>query len=404
MKVAIVHDWCVTYGGAERVLERIIDMYPEADVFTLIDKVPQEQRGFLRGKTPATSFMQRIPGIERHYRKLLALMPHAIEQFDLAKYDLILSSHYGVAKGVITAPRQTHVCYCNSPMRYAWDMQHSALAEAGLDKGLKSILARWQLHHIRQWDARCANNVDLFIANSNFIADRIWRSYRRNSVVVYPPVDVGAFSLNAEKEDYFVSVGRLVAYKKIDILVDAFREMPDKRLVIVGEGPEMDALRRNAPPNVDFRGRQSFSEMRNIVANARALLFPAYEDFGIVPLEAQASGTPVIAYGRGGSLETVVPVLGGEVTDLDLDLDPTTRTRSPTGLFFYEQSSASVRDAIARFDRIPTGILSAENCRKHALKFNGERFDEQFKAAVNQALVACKRSPQTLDAIPHFGG
>lgn len=399
MRVAIVHDWCVTYGGAERVLERIIDMFPSADVFSLIDKVPIEQRNFLRGKTPQTSFLQKIPGIERHYRKLLALMPHAIEQFDLAKYDLIISSHYSVAKGVITAPRQKHVCYCHSPMRYAWDMQHSALADSGLNRGLKGMLARWQLHHIRQWDERTANNVDLFVANSKFVADRIWRCYRRESIVIAPPVDVGAFAFNATKGDYYLSVGRIVPYKKIDILVDAFREMPDKRLIVVGDGPQLDALRSAAPANVSFLGRQPFSEMRDLVAGARALLFPAYEDFGIVPLEAQATGTPVIAFGSGGSLETVVPV----VDPADASLDTPMATSKPTGLYFYEQSSAAVRAAVVKFEQLPEGLLLAANCREHALAFNCDRFDVQFREAIDQGLKSGRPSTQTRGGILHHG-
>jgi glycosyltransferase involved in cell wall biosynthesis len=399
VKVAIVHDWCVTYGGAERVLERIIDLFPTADLFSLIDKVPLAQRHFMRGKIPTTSFLQKIPGIERHYRKLLALMPHAIEQFDLAKYDLIISSHYSVAKGVITAPRQIHVCYCHSPMRYAWDMQHSALADSGLDKGIKGVLARWQLHHIRQWDARTANNVDLFIANSNFVADRIWRCYRRESVVIPPPVDVGAFSLKTDKSDYYVSVGRIVPYKKIDILVDAFRGMPDKRLIVVGDGPLLESLRRGSPSNVSFLGRQPFSEMRDMVANARALLFPAYEDFGIVPLEAQASGTPVIAFGSGGALETVVSATHPQ----DTDASDTRPKLPPTGLYFYEQSSSAVRDAILRFEQLPADLLNANHCRAHALAFNCERFDEQFRTAIERGLTEGRPSRPTRAAVHHCG-
>ena len=382
MKIAVVHDWCVTYGGAERVLERILDMYPEADLFSLIDKVPQGQREFMRGKQPHTTFLQKIPNIEKHYRKLLGLMPYAIEQFDLSGYDLIISSHYSVAKGVITGPRQTHVCYCHSPMRYAWDMQHSALADARLDKGLKSIVARWQLHHLRQWDARCANNVDAFIANSAFVSDRIWRCYRRESTVIPPPVDVAAFALQTKKNDYYISVGRLVPYKKVDLLLEAFRQLPDKKLVVVGDGPELSALRAKAPSNVELLGRQPFAAMCGLVAGARALLFPAYEDFGIVPLEAQAAGTPVLAFGSGGSLETVVGYRGGQVQSGSGERD----ARAPTGLFFYEQSATAVREAINTFEQLPAGTITPENCREHALAFNGERFDVEFRSLVEKAL------------------
>ncbi len=382
MKVAVVHDWCVTYGGAERVLERILDMYPEADLFSLIDKVPDGQREFMRGKQPQTTFFQKIPNIEKHYRKLLALMPHAVEQFDLSGYDLIISSHYSVAKGVITGPRQTHVCYCHSPMRYAWDMQHSALADAGLNRGLKSILARWQLHHLRQWDARCANNVDVFIANSSFVSDRIWRCYRRQSTVIPPPVDVASFALQSEKDDYYISVGRLVTYKKVDLLLEAFRQLPEKKLIVVGDGPELTALRAKAPSNVELLGRQPFAAMCELVARARALVFAAYEDFGIVPLEAQAAGTPVIAFGSGGSLETVV----GYGSPQEHSGSSERGVRPPTGLFFYQQSVNSVRDAINRFEQLPAGTITPENCREHALAFNGERFDVEFRSRVEAAL------------------
>ena len=382
MKVAVIHDWCVTYGGAERVLERILDMYPEADLYSLIDKVPPSQREFLRGKQPRTTFFQKIPKIEKHYRKLLGLMPHAIEQFDLSAYDLIISSHYSVAKGVITGPRQTHVCYCHSPMRYAWDMQHSALADAGLDKGLKSIVARWQLHRIRQWDARSANNVDAFIANSAFVSDRIWRCYRRESTVIPPPVDVAAFALQTSKDDYYISVGRLVPYKKVDLLLEAFRQLPDKKLVVVGDGPDLSALRAMAPSNVELLGRQPFAAMCDRVARARALLFPAYEDFGIVPLEAQAAGTPVLAFGSGGSLETVVGYRADQANSESGVRD----ARAPTGLFFYEQSASAIREAINTFEQLPAGTITAENCREHALAFNGERFDVDFRALVDAAL------------------
>jgi glycosyltransferase involved in cell wall biosynthesis len=371
MRIAIVHEWCVTYGGAERVLERLLDLYPDAEVFTLIDKVPLEQRGFLRGKTPRTTFFQRIPRIERHYRKLLALMPYAMEQFDLSVYDLILSSHYSVAKGVITGPRQLHICYCHSPMRYAWDMQHSALTEEGLNTGLKGLLARVQLHRIRQWDARTANNVDFFIANSKFIADRIWRCYRRESTVIPPPVDVGAFQPSDMREDFYLSVGRLVPYKKIDLMIEAFRRMPDRKLVVVGSGPELDRLRALAPANVQMLGRREFAEVIQLMGRARALIFAAYEDFGIVPLETQACGTPVLAYGAAGSLETVI---GRDDSE----------GRPATGHFFYEQSAQAIERAVGEFEALPATTFTREQCRQHALAFSPEIFAERIRRYVNE--------------------
>ena len=229
MKVAIIHDWCVVYGGAERVLEHIIDCYPEADIFSLIDVAPEDQRGFLRGKKPRTSFLQKIPFIDRLYRKLIFLMPLAIEQFNLSEYDLIISSSYCVSKGVLSGPNQVHVCYCHSPMRYTWDHYHEYLKELNLQSGPVSWFARWQLHRIRTWDVRSSNTVDRFIANSSFVQARIEKFYRRKSSLVFPPVDTSLFKLQSKKEDFYVTAGRFVPFKRLDLAVDAFSAMPDQK-------------------------------------------------------------------------------------------------------------------------------------------------------------------------------
>ena len=225
MKVAVIQDWLVIYGGAERVLEHILDMYPQADLFSLIDFVPEEQRHFLRGRTPQTSFLQKLPGAKNHYRKMLPLMPLAIEQLDLSEYDLIISSSYCVAKGVLTGPNQVHVCYCHSPMRYAWDHYHEYLREMHLEKGLKSWFARWQLHKIRNWDVRSNNSVDHFVANSRFVAKRISKFYGRQSEIVNPPIDTRLFQLELEKEDYYITAGRFVPFKRLDLVAEAFRSI-----------------------------------------------------------------------------------------------------------------------------------------------------------------------------------
>lgn len=384
MKVAVIHDWLVIYGGAERVLEHILDLYPQADLFSLIDTVPPEQRHFLRGKTPKTSFLQKIPGVHRHYRKLLPLMPFAIEQFDLSHYDLIISSSYCVAKGVLTGPNQVHVCYCHSPMRYAWDHYHEYLEQLNLKKGLKGLFVRWQLHKIRTWDVRSSNSVDVFLANSSFVAKRIAKIYRRESVLLYPPVDTRLFSLQERKDDYYVTAGRLVPFKRIDLVVAAFAQMPEKKLLVVGDGPEMAKLRQLAGPNVTFVGYQSAAVVREHLAHAKAFLFPSEEDFGIVPLEAQACGTPVIAYARGGALETVrglgeSPLQGAVGPDLE----------KPTGVFFHEQSVAAVIEAVERFERAAQDQpWHPEAIHQNAQRFSIDAFKEGLSRHVQEAWAA----------------
>jgi glycosyltransferase involved in cell wall biosynthesis len=374
MKVAIVHDWCVVYGGAERVLEHIIDCYPEADVYTLIDCVPEDQRGFLRGKVPYTSFLQKIPFVKHLYRKLLFLMPFAIEQFDLGKYDLVISSSYCVAKGVLTGPNQVHVSYCHSPMRYAWDHYHEYLREGNLERGPLSWLARRQLHKIRTWDVRSSNSVDHFIANSQFVRARIQKFYRRDSNLVFPPVETGLFKLKEEKEDFYVAAGRFVPFKRLDLAVEAFSQMPEKRLIMIGDGPDMAKLRSKAGPNIEFIGFQPPEVVRDYLSRARAFIFPSEEDFGIVPVEAQACGTPVIAFGSGGALETVVGlgIPGGRETP-------------STGVFFDEQTSESLKTAVERFE-LARETFSPRAISEHAAAYGPRAFRMNFREQVFLAL------------------
>jgi glycosyltransferase involved in cell wall biosynthesis len=218
MKVAIVHDWLVTFAGAERVLQQMLLVFPDADIYCLLDFLPASEREFLGGRSVHTSFLQCLPGAGRHYRSLLPLMPYAVEQFDLSQYDLVISSSYAVAKGVLTGPHQLHVCYCHSPIRYAWDLQHQYLRESGLSRGLRSAMARYILHRIRLWDVRSSNGVDWFIAGSHFVSRRIAKFYRRRSVVIYPPVDVDAFTPGDRREDFYVTASRMVPYKRIDLI------------------------------------------------------------------------------------------------------------------------------------------------------------------------------------------
>jgi glycosyltransferase involved in cell wall biosynthesis len=370
MKVAMVHDWLVTYAGAERVLEQMLAVYPQADLFSLIDFMPQAERGFLGGRSVRTSFLQGVPGMRRRYRSFLPLMPVAIEQLDLSGYDLVLSSSYAVAKGVLTGPDQLHLCLCHSPMRYAWDLQHQYLRETGLDHGVRGALARWLLHRIRLWDVRTSAGVDGFIAVSRYIARRIWKVYRRKSTVIYPPVDVDAFTPGtAGREDFYVTASRMVPYKRIDLIVDAFATMPHRRLVVIGDGPEERRIRSRATSNIEFLGHQPHEVLRDRLRRARAFMFAAEEDFGIVPLEAQACGAPVLAYGRGGVAETIRPI-GQEL---------------PTGLFFFEQTVPSVVDAVQRFESEGADITS-DACRENALRFGPERFRKQFKGYVERRI------------------
>jgi glycosyltransferase involved in cell wall biosynthesis len=292
-----------------------------------------------------------------------------VEQFDLSRYDLVLSSSYAVAKGVLTGPDQLHLCICHSPMRYAWDLQHQYLRETGLDRGLRGVLARWTLHRMRLWDIRSAAGVDGFIAISRYIARRIWKTYRRKSTVIYPPVDVEAFTPGGPREDFYVTASRMVPYKRIDLIVDAFAAMPQQRLVVIGDGPQAGRIRSHAAANVEFLGQQPFEVLRDLLRRARAFVFAAEEDFGIAPLEAQACGTPVLAYGKGGVLETIRP-LGGP---------------DPTGLFFPEQSVQSVVEAVQRFEQNGHEI-DPEACRRNALRFSAKRFRRELREQIDREI------------------
>ena len=369
MKVAIVHDWLVTYAGAERVLEQMLLCFPEADLFAIVDALAPDERKFILDKPVQTSFIQKLPFARKKYREYLPLMPLAIEQFDLSAYDLVISSSHAVAKGVLTGPDQLHLCMCYSPIRYAWDMQHQYLRESGLDRGLKGWLAKAMLHRIRIWDARTANGVDQFVAISDFIALRIAKVYRRDSTVIYPPVDTDAFTLHTDKQDFYFTASRMVPYKKIDLIVEAFSAMPDKRLVVIGDGPDFAKIKAKAGSNVQLLGQQPFSVLREHMQRARAFVFAAEEDFGIAPVEAQSCGTPVIAFGKGGALETI--------RGLDTD--------KPTGIFFNVQSTTALIEAITLFERERGRIFPAA-CRDNAQRFSVAAFRQQFSAFVQQAL------------------
>jgi len=367
MKVAVVHEWLVMRAGSERVVEEILALFPDADLFTLICALPPGQDDMLRGRKVTTSFLQRLPGAKTRHRMFMPLMPLAVEQFDLSGYDLIISSSHAVAKGVITGPNQIHISYIHSPMRYAWDLQHTYLAESGLTRGVKSLLARVLLHYLRIWDMRTSAGPERMIANSAYIQKRIAKVYRRDSTVIFPPVDIEGLPYSQEKDDYYLAASRMAPYKRMALIVAAFARMPDKKLVVVGDGPEMPLVRRIATTNVQVLGYLDDDALRAKMLRARAYVFAAEEDFGIMPVEAQACGTPVIAFGRGGALETV----RGPGKD------------KPTGLFFDRQDEDSLIAAVRKFDAMGDAF-TPQNCRDHARQFSRAAFREKFLALVEE--------------------
>lgn len=368
-RIAIVHEWFTTIAGSEKVVEQILHLFPQADVFAVhADPETVRTTKFLQGHNVKSSFISQLPRANKSYRSYLPLMPLAVEQFDLSGYDIVISSAHAVSKGVLTGPDQLHISYVHSPIRYAWDLQHQYLRESGLDHGLKGWIAKWLLHKIRIWDYRTAAGVDHFVANSRFIGRRIRKVYGRDSDVIYPPVDVAAFDFCDQKQDYYLTASRLVPYKRMDMIVQAFAQMPDKKLVVIGDGPDMPKLRALATPNVTLLGYQPFAELKRHMQQAKAFVFAAEEDFGITPVEAQACGTPVIAYGKGGSRETVVD-----------STDPA----QATGLWFPEQTVESLMAAVQRFESLPVPI-AAQACRQHAERFSIQRFRDEFADYVNQ--------------------
>lgn len=367
MRVAIVCDWLVVYAGAERVLEQLLKIYPDADLFCLVDFLPKDQRSFIMDKKTHTSFIQNLPCAKKNYRSYLPLMPLAIEQLDVSAYDLVISSSHAVAKGVLTGPDQVHISYVHSPIRYAWDLQHQYLQEANLTRGMKGWIAKAILHYIRLWDYRTAHGVDHFITNSEFIARRIKKVYGREADVVYPPVDVDAYEMCEDKEDFYLTASRMVPYKKIKLIVEAFNEMPDKQLVVIGDGPEYGKIKEIAKGNIVLMGYQPFAVLREKMQKAKAFVFAAEEDFGITPVEAQACGTPVIAYGKGGALETI---RGQECED-------------STGLFFYRQTTEAIIEVVRSFETLSTDILP-QICRKNAERFSTERFLTDMRSYIDE--------------------
>jgi glycosyltransferase involved in cell wall biosynthesis len=381
MRIAFIHEWLEKYAGAERVLEQLIKIFPDAELFCLVDFLPENRRGFLQGCAPHTSFIQKLPFAKKRFRYYLPLFPLASEQFDLSAFDVIISNSYAFAKGVLVGPQQLHISICCSPIRYAWDLRHQYLEEAGISKGFKSLLVRSILNKIRVWDTVTAQSVDEYVAISHFIAARIKKFYRRDSVVLYPPVEIDSFTLNEQKEGFYFAASRQVPYKKIDIIVEAFKRMPNRKLVVIGDGSEAKSIAKIAKncPNIQLMGYQPFAVMKEKMQKAKAFLFAAKEDFGIVVLEAQACGTPVLAFGEGGALETVI------------DSDD-----KRTGYFFYEQTPEAVIAAVDRFER-EGGTIKAADCRANAERFAPEIFRDKFRRFVLEKYEAYRQHSEGIE-------
>lgn len=371
VRVAIVHDWLGPMTGAERMLEQLLLCYPGADVYTAVDYLPPEHRHILGDSRVITSFVQGLPWARTKYWHYVPLMPLAFESFDLAAYDLIISHSHTAAKGIIVHPHQVHVCYLMSPMRFAWDLQSLYLRAFRCDRGIRSVGARLVLHYLRTWDAASAVRVDAFISVSSFVARRAELAYGRKSVVIHPCADVEQYAPpEAAREDFYLAASRLTPFKDIALLVEAFREMPDRRLVVIGDGPERRRLQETLPPNVTMLGYQPDAVLRDHMQRTRAFLFAAPEDFGIVMVEAQACGAPVIALGQGGATEIV---RGLERPDA-------------TGVFFPERRPGSVVDAVMRFEADGASCITSASCRANALRFTPERFRRAFTEEVERVL------------------
>jgi glycosyltransferase involved in cell wall biosynthesis len=359
-KIALVHYWLTGMRGGEKVVESICNVYPDIDIFTLVynkDKISDK----INSHKITTSFIQKIPFAKKKYRNYLPLMPVAIEQFDLSDYDIVISSESGIAKGVITRPETCHVCYVHTPMRYLWNMYFDYLRDER-PGFLKKNFIRYYFNYLRLWDFSSASRVNYFMCNSDNVRKRVLKYYNREAEVIYPPVDVDKFRYTENKEDYYLIVSQLVSYKKVDLAIEAFNEL-GSRLVIVGEGPEMSRLKKLAKGNIEFAGWQPGDSLIDYYANAKAFVFPGEEDFGITPVEAQASGTPVIGFGKGGLTETVID--------------------KKTGILFEKQTKEELTAAVKYFEENPQLFVPSE-IRENSLRFSRDNFESKLKNFVDR--------------------
>jgi glycosyltransferase involved in cell wall biosynthesis len=378
MKVALIHDWLTGMRGGERVLELFCQLFPQADIFTLIH-TKGHLSPIIEQRNIRTSFLQKFPWIDKKYRFYLPLMPTAIEQFNLEGYDLVISCSHCVAKGVITSPETCHICYCFTPMRYVWDLYHQYFRAKNLGWFPRRIIPPI-INYLRIWDCTSANRVDYFVAISHYVARRIKKYYRRDSWVVHPPIDTSLFIPNNRPKEYFLTVTAFAPYKRIDLAIQAFKLL-NYPLKIVGTGPEEKYLRSIAPKNIEFLGWQPDNVLQELYAGCRAFVFPGKEDFGLTPLEAQSAGRPVIAYGQGGVWETVIPMnghtyLSGTDTRQGSPYQGNSQY-SPTGIFFFEQSAEALVEAVKYFEQVED-IFDPEKIREHALRFNPALFKEKI--------------------------
>lgn len=361
MNIVIVHDWLVTNAGAEKVLKNIIDIYPNADIFSLVDFLNDEDReNVTNGKFAKTSFIQKLPFAKKQFRNYLPLFPKAIESLNLNEYDLIISSSWAVAKGVKKKENQIHICYCHTPIRYAWDLYDEYTTTL---KQPKFFLVEQTLKYIRKWDIQSLDRVDYFIANSNYVSDRIKNTYNKNSKVIYPPVDTKNFSLSEKKEEFYLTACRLVPYKKTKLIVEAFNDMPNKKLVVIGAGDEYELIKTIAKDNIVLLGYQEFENMITYMKKAKAFVYAALEDFGIVPIEAMSCGTPVIALDDGGTAETVIDGVNG--------------------VHFKEQTKADIIDAVGRFENMN---FDSKEISRLSEKYSETRFKKEFRDFVNSKI------------------
>ena len=358
MRVAVVHDWLVTNAGAEKVLRAILELYPNSDIFSLVDFLNEEDKNtLLDNRFTKTSFIQKLPSAKSHFRNYLPLFPKAIESFDLTQYDLIISSSWAVAKGVKTHNRQLHICYSHTPIRYAWDLYNEYIANL---KQPKRFLVEQTLKYIRDWDIKTLNRVNYFIANSKFVKERIKRIYKRDAKVIYPPVNISKFTLYLEKEDFYLTASRLVPYKKTKLIVETFNKMPNRKLIVIGDGEELKSIKEIAKSNIRLLGYQKDNVLISYMQRAKGFIYGAVEDFGIVPIEAMACGTPVIALNRGGTAETIIDGV--------------------TGVHFNNQNIDSIIEAVDIFEKLD---FNFKNISTYAKKFSTQRFKSEFREHVD---------------------